>query len=275
LTATALYEDIRRAVDAVRAQASLAPAVGIILGTGLGGLAEEITVEASVPYETIPGFPLSTVESHAGRLLLGRLGGKPVVAMQGRFHRYEGYSLAQVTFPVRVLHALGAQTLIVSNACGGMHPLWAAGDLVLLADHINLLGDNPLVGPNDDRLGPRFPDMSAPYAPELRALARDVARGLGITLREGTYVAVAGPNLETRAEYRMLRAIGADVVGMSTVPEVIVANHEGMRVMGISIITDLCLPDALEPADIGRIIDTARRAEPSLTRLVRQCVERM
>ena len=275
MTATALYEDIRRAVDAVRAQASLAPAVGIILGTGLGGLAEEIAVEASVPYEAIPGFPLSTVESHAGRLLLGRLGGKPVAAMQGRFHRYEGYSLAQVTFPVRVLHALGAQTLIVSNACGGMHPLWAAGDLVLLADHINLLGDNPLVGPNDDRLGPRFPDMSAPYAPELRALARDVARGLGITLREGTYVAVAGPNLETRAEYRMLRAIGADVVGMSTVPEVIVANHEGMRVMGISIITDLCLPDALEPADIGRIIDTARRAEPSLTRLVRQVVERM
>jgi purine-nucleoside phosphorylase len=275
LTATALYEDIRRAVDAVRAQSSLAPAVGIILGTGLGGLAEEIAVEASVPYETIPGFPLSTVESHAGRLLLGRLGGKPVVAMQGRFHRYEGYSLAQVTFPVRVLHALGAQTLIVSNACGGMHPLWAAGDLVLLADHINLLGDNPLVGPNDDRLGPRFPDMSAPYAPELRALAREVARGLGITLREGTYVAVAGPNLETRAEYRMLRAIGADVVGMSTVPEVIVANHEGMRVMGISIITDLCLPDALEPADIGRIIDTARRAEPSLTRLVRQVVERI
>ena len=275
MTATALYEDIRRAVDAVRAQSSLAPAVGIILGTGLGGLAEEIAVEASVPYETIPGFPLSTVESHAGRLLLGRLGGKPVVAMQGRFHRYEGYSLAQVTFPVRVLHALGAQTLIVSNACGGMHPLWAAGDLVLLADHINLLGDNPLVGPNDDRLGPRFPDMSAPYAPELRALAREVARGLGITLREGTYVAVAGPNLETRAEYRMLRAIGADVVGMSTVPEVIVANHEGMRVMGISIITDLCLPDALEPADIGRIIDTARRAEPSLTRLVRQVVERI
>jgi len=275
LTATALYEDIRRAVDAVRARSSLAPAVGIILGTGLGGLAEEIMVEASVPYETIPGFPLSTVESHAGRLLLGRLGGKPVVAMQGRFHRYEGYSLAQVTFPVRVLHALGAQTLIVSNACGGMHPLWAAGDLVLLADHINLLGDNPLVGPNDDRLGPRFPDMSAPYAPELRALARDAARALGITLREGTYVAVAGPNLETRAEYRMLRAIGADVVGMSTVPEVIVAKHEGMRVMGVSIITDLCLPDALEPADIGRIIDTARQAEPSLTRLIRQVVERM
>jgi purine-nucleoside phosphorylase len=275
LTATTLYDDIQQAADAVRALAPLAPAVGIILGTGLGGLAEEIAVERTVPYEAIPGFPLSTVESHAGRLLLGRLGGKPVVAMQGRFHRYEGYSLAQVTFPVRVLHALGASTLIVSNACGGMHPLWAAGDLVLLADHINLLGDNPLVGGNDDRLGPRFPDMSAPYSPELRALAREAARELGITLREGTYVAVAGPNLETRAEYRMLRTIGADVVGMSTVPEVIVANHEGMRVLGISIITDLCLPDALEPADIGRIIATARGAEPSLTRLVRRVVERL
>ncbi len=274
-TTTTLYDDIQRAAEVVRSRSALAPAVGIILGTGLGGLAAEIGVEAEVPYETIPGFPLSTVESHAGRLLLGRLGGKPVVAMQGRFHRYEGYSLAQVTFPVRVLHALGASTLIVSNACGGMHPLWEAGDLVLLADHINLLGDNPLVGPNDERLGPRFPDMSAPYAPELRAVAREAARELGITLREGTYAAVAGPNLETRAEYRMLRAIGADVVGMSTVPEVIVANHEGMRVLGISIITDQCLPDALEPADIGRIIETARRAEPSLTRLVRRVVERI
>jgi purine-nucleoside phosphorylase len=275
LTAVSLYDDIQRAADAVRAHAAPAPAVGIILGTGLGGLAGEIAVAAAVPYESIPGFPLSTVESHAGRLLLGQLGGKPVVAMQGRFHRYEGYSLAQVTFPVRVLHALGASTLIVSNACGGMQPLWAPGDLVLLADHINLLGDNPLVGPNDERLGPRFPDLSAAYDPGLRALAREVALELRITLREGTYVAVAGPNLETRAEYRMLRAIGADVVGMSTVPEVIVANHEGMRVLGISIITDQCLPDALEPADITRIIDTARRAEPSLTQLIQRVVERM
>ena len=195
--------------------------------------------------------------------------------MQGRFHRYEGYDLGQVTFPVRVLHALGAGTLVVSNACGGMHPLWAPGDLVLLSDHINLLGDNPLVGPNDDRMGPRFPDMSTPYDPGLRALARAVALELGIVLREGVYVAVPGPNLETRAEYRMLRAIGADVVGMSTVPEVIVAVHEGMRVIGISIITDQCLPDALEPADIGRIIDTATRAEPQLTRLVTTVVERL
>jgi purine-nucleoside phosphorylase len=270
-----LYDEIQRAADAVRAHATVRPDVGVILGTGLGGLAGEIAVEATVPYQEIPGFPLSTVESHAGRLLLGNLGGKPIAAMQGRFHRYEGYSLAQVTFPVRVLHALGAKTLIVSNACGGMHPLWAPGDLVLLADHINLLGDNPLVGANDERLGPRFPDMSAPYDPELRDLARRAALELGITLREGTYVAVPGPNLETRAEYRMLRAIGADVVGMSTVPEVIVANHEGMRVLGISIITDQCLPDALEPADITRIIATAGRAEPSLTRLIRRVVELM
>jgi purine-nucleoside phosphorylase len=275
LTAVSLYEDIQRAVDAVRARSTVHPSIGIILGTGLGGLAQEISVAAEVPYESIPGFPLSTVESHAGRLLLGQLGGKPVVAMQGRFHRYEGYSLAQVTFPVRVLHALGASTLIVSNACGGMHPLWAPGDLVLLADHINLLGDNPLVGTNDERLGPRFPDMSGAYDPVLRALARGTAVELGITLREGVYVAVPGPNLETRAEYRMLRAIGADVVGMSTVPEVIVANHEGMRVLGISIITDQCLPDALEPADITRIIATAQRAEPLLTRLIQRVVERM
>jgi purine-nucleoside phosphorylase len=195
--------------------------------------------------------------------------------MQGRFHRYEGYTLQQVTFPVRVLRALGATTLVVSNACGGMHPLWRPGDLVLIADHINLLGDNPLVGPNDETLGPRFPDMSAAYDPGLRALAREAARELRLPLREGVYVAVTGPNLETPAEYRLLRAIGADVVGMSTVPEVIVAVHSGMQVLGISIITDQCLPDALEPADIQKIIATAQTAEPNLSRLVTAVLERM
>ena len=270
-----LFDRIATAAAVVRKHTSVTPGVGIILGTGLGGLAEQIDVEASIPYEEIPGFPLSTVETHAGRLLLGRLGKRPVVAMQGRFHRYEGYGLADVTFPVRVLHALGARTLVVSNACGGMNPLWAPGDLVLLSDHINLLGDNPLVGSNDERLGPRFPDMSTPYDPELRVLARAAALELGIVLREGVYVAVPGPSLETRAEYRMLRAMGADVVGMSTVPEVIVANHAGMRALGISIITDQCLPDALEPADISRIIATAGRAEPSLTRLIRALVEHL
>jgi purine-nucleoside phosphorylase len=270
-----LHEAVARAAEVIRGRSKLRPEVAIVLGTGLGALASEIEVDAAIPYGEIPGFPLSTVESHTGRLLLGRLAGRTVVAMQGRFHRYEGYDLRQVTFAVRVLHALGAGTLVVSNACGGMHPLWAPGDLVLLSDHINLLGDNPLVGVNDDRLGPRFPDMSAPYDPALRALARAAALELGIVLHEGVYVAVPGPNLETRAEYRMLRAMGADVVGMSTVPEVIVAVHEGMRVIGISIITDQCLPDALEPADIGRIIETATRAEPQLTRLVTTVVERL
>jgi purine-nucleoside phosphorylase len=276
VTATlSLFDRVQEAATVVRQRTKLRPDVGIVLGTGLGGLAAEIEVEAAIPYQDIPGFPLSTVESHAGRLLLGRLGQRPVVAMQGRFHRYEGYDLAAVTFPVRVMHALGARFLFVSNACGGMNPLWSPGDLVLLSDHINLLGDNPLIGPNDDRLGLRFPDMSAPYDPDLRALARATALDLGITLREGVYVAVPGPNLETRAEYRMLRMMGADVVGMSTVPEVIVGVHAGMRTLGISIITDQCLPDALEPADIGRIIATAAQAEPSLTRLIAGVVERV
>ncbi|MGH7525101.1 MAG: purine-nucleoside phosphorylase, partial [Gemmatimonadales bacterium] len=241
---TALFDRVQEAAGVVRTRSALAPEVAIILGTGLGGLAREIAVETEIPYQAIPGFPLSTVETHAGKLLLGRLGDRPVVAMQGRFHRYEGYDLQQVTFPVRVMHALGARTLVVSSASGGMNPLWEPGDLVLLSDHINLLGENPLVGANDERFGPRFPDMSAPYDPRLRELAHAVALELGIVLREGVYVAVPGPNLETRAEYRMLRGIGADVVGMSTVPEVIVATHQGMRVVGISIITDQCLPDA-------------------------------
>jgi purine-nucleoside phosphorylase len=271
----ALFDRIANAASAIRDRSSVQPEVAIILGTGLGGLADEIQEATSIPYQEIPGFPLSTVESHAGRLLLGRLGRRPVVAMQGRFHRYEGYDLAEVTFPVRVLQALGARTLVVSNACGGMNPLWSPGDLVLLSDHINLLGDNPLVGPNDDRLGLRFPDMSDPYDKDLRGYARAAAKELGITLREGVYVAVPGPSLETRAEYRMLRTLGADVVGMSTVPEVIVAAHAGMRALGISIITDQCLPDALEPADLGKIIATATKAEPSLTRLIRAVVERL
>ena len=268
-------ESIEASADAVRARFSRRPDAALILGTGLGGLAKEISADAIIEYADVPGFPLSTVESHAGRLICGTLGGRAVVAMQGRFHRYEGYSLRQVTFPVRVLRALGAKTLIVSNACGGMHPLWAPGDLMLIADHINMLGDNPLVGPNDDRLGPRFPDMSEPYDARLRALARAVAAEQGATLREGVYVAVAGPNLETRAEYRMLRLMGADVVGMSTVPEVIVAVHGGMRVLGLSLITDQCLPDALEPATLEKILAVAGKAEPRLTSLVRGVLERL
>ena len=268
---------VAEAVRAVRARTPQAPApdVAVILGTGLGALADALEADARIPYAEIPGFPVSTVETHAGRLLLGSLAGRRVVLMQGRAHRYEGYTLQQVAFPVRVLQALGARTLVVSNVSGGMHPLWGTGDLVLLADHINLLGDSPLVGPNDDALGPRFPDMSAAYDPGLRAIAREVALELKIPLREGVYVAVPGPNLETRAEYRMLRALGADVVGMSTVPEVIVAVHQGMRVLGLSIITDQGLPDALEPTSVEQIIAVARAAEPQLAAVVRGVLEQL
>jgi len=275
MTVPSLYDRIEQAAAAIRGRSAFTPDIAIILGTGLGGLVEDITADAIIPYEEIPGFPLSTVESHAGRLILGTLNGRRVVAMQGRFHRYEGYSLQDATFPVRVMHALGARTLVVTNVSGGMHPLWAPGDLVLIADHINLLGDNPLIGRNDERLGPRFPDMSDPYDSGLRAKVRALAIEQGITLREGVYVSVPGPCLETRAEYRMLRAMGADIVGMSTVPEVIVAVHQGMQVAGLSIVTDQCLPDALEPADITTIIATAMGAEPKLTRLVSALVKQI
>jgi len=270
-----LSSRVRDAAEAVRAQAPGPEAeLALILGTGLGGLASAIDVQARVPYAAIPGFPLSTVESHAGRLLLGRLGGRPVVAMEGRFHRYEGYSLEDVAFPVRVMHALGAKVLLVSNACGGMDPHWQAGDLVLISDHLNLLGGNPLVGPNDESLGPRFPDMSTAYDHGLRGFARETAAAYGLVLREGIYAAVAGPCLESPAEYRMLRTMGADAVGMSTVPEVIVARHEGLRVVGISVVTDMCLPDSLEPVALERILAVARAAEPALARLVTGLVER-
>ncbi|MGH7528783.1 MAG: purine-nucleoside phosphorylase [Gemmatimonadales bacterium] len=268
-------QDVAAAVAAVRARTPLVPEVAVILGTGLGALADAVERPTTIPYADIPGFPLATVETHAGRLLLGTLAGRRVVLMQGRFHRYEGYRLQQIAFPIRVFKALGATTLVVSNVSGGMHPLWDTGDLVLIADHINLLGDNPLVGPNDDDRGPRFPDMSAAYDPALRALARDIALELKIPLREGVYVAVSGPNLETPAEYRMLRTVGADIVGMSTVPEVIAAVHQGMRVLGLSIITDKCLPDALEPTSVERIIGIARAAEPRLAAVVRGVLHRL
>ncbi len=267
--------DVERAAAAVRARWGGRPRAAVVLGTGLGALGREIAVEAEVPYADIPGFPLSTVESHAGKLLLGSLEGVPVAAMSGRFHAYEGYRLSAIGLPVRVLHALGAETVILSTAVGGMHPLWAAGEVMLIADHLNLLGDNPLVGPNDDALGPRFPDMSAPYDPGLAALAREAALEARVTLREGVYVAVPGPSLETRAEYRFLRALGADVVGMSTVPEVVVAVHEGMKVLGLAVITDLGLPDALEPASLERILATAGAAEPKLTAVVRGVLRRL
>lgn len=271
-TAAELVARIDEAVATVRERSELLPKAGIVLGTGLGGLAREIAVECAIDYTELPHFPVSTVESHEGRLLLGTLDGVPVVAMQGRFHRYEGYTLQQVTFPIRVMAALGADTLLVSGACGGMDPLWPAGQLVVLEDHINLLGDNPLVGPNADSLGPRFPDMSEPYDRGLRQVALDAALAQGIPLAQAVYVAVTGPCLETRAEYRMLRGLGADVVGMSTVPEVIVARHMGMRVCGLSIVTDVCLPDALEEVDVPTIIRVAMEAEPGLTAVARAVI---
>jgi purine-nucleoside phosphorylase len=264
-----LFGQIQEAVQAIRSKTQAKPLVGIILGTGLGALAKEIEHPVSIPYGQIPHFPLSTVETHAGELVFGTLGSTPVVAMRGRFHRYEGYSLQQVTFPVRVMKELGVQNLLVSNACGGMNRTFHPGDLMIIEDHINLMGDNPLLGANDDRLGPRFPDMAEPYSKELIALAEKIAWEKRIPVRKGVYVAVTGPNLETRAEYRFLQPF-ADVVGMSTVPEVIVAIHAGLKVLGISVVTDLCIPDTLEPANIQKIIQNAMAAEPQLTTIMKE-----
>ncbi len=263
-----LYQHIQDACEFIRGQWTATPHAGIILGTGLGPLVAQIDVQASIDYETIPHFPKSTATSHRGRLVCGDLYGLPIMAMEGRFHMYEGYPLKQITLPVRVMKAMGAELLIVSNAAGGMNPYYNCGDIVVIDDHINLMGDNPLIGINDDRLGPRFPDMSAPYDRELTDVALAIARRENIIAHKGVFVAVAGPNLETRAEYRFLRAIGADVVGMSTVPEVIVAVHCGLRTVGFSVVTDLCLPDALEPANVPKIIATANAAEPKLRALV-------
>jgi len=247
----------------------------LILGTGLGQLAEEMTVDTVLPYDEIPHFPVSTVESHAGKLLLGSLGGKPVMAMQGRFHYYEGYSMQQIVFPVRVAKALGVQTLLVSNACGGLNPNFERGDIMLINDHINFLGDNPLMGPNDPELGPRFPDMSMPYSERLMATAEQAALDLGIKMHQGVYLAVSGPMLETKAEYRYMRQLGADVVGMSTVPEVIAAVHMSMEVLGISVITDECFPDSLEPVSLDDVLEAAAMAEPQLTRVVVEVLKRL
>lgn len=272
---TDLYQRIHEAKAAIQKVWPGRPRVGIILGTGLGGLAEDIRADVKLPYQEIPHFPVSTSPSHAGRLVCGQLGGKTVMAMEGRFHFYEGYTLQHITFPVRVMKALGCEVLMVSNACGGMNPQYAKGDIMVIEDQINLLGDNPLIGPNDDRLGPRFPDMSRPYDRELIALTQRIALEERITCHKGVFVAVPGPNLETRAEYRFLRGIGADCVGMSTVPEVIVGVHAGLRNLGFSIITDMCLPDALEPALLEDIIATANVAEKKLRVLVRRVIEEL
>ena len=263
-----LSAQIDEAAAVIRTHGVGRPRVGVMLGTGLGSLAAEITAQARIDYAAIPHFPRSTTPGHTGQWVSGTLAGVPMAAMEGRFHAYEGYSYQQITFPVRVMRALGAEVLIVSNACGGLNPLYAKGDIVVIEDHINLMQGNPLVGLNDERLGPRFPDMIAPYDAVLADRALAIARREDFAAHKGVYVAVTGPNLETRAEYRFLRGIGADVVGMSTVPEVLVAVHAGMRVLGLSIITDLCLPDALRPAAIEEILAVAAAAEPKLRKIV-------
>ena len=263
------------AASFIKERLPIEPEYLLILGTGLGQLAEEMTVELELPYEEIPHFPVSTVESHAGNLLMGNLGGKSVMAMQGRFHYYEGYSMNQIVFPVRIAKMLGIQTLLVSNACGGLNPNYERGDIMLINDHINFLGDNPLIGPNDPNLGPRFPDMSQPYTERLLSTAEQVALDAGIKIHQGVYLAVSGPMLETKAEYRYMRQLGADVVGMSTVPEVIAAIHMSMEVLGISVITDECFPDSLEPVSLDDVLEAAAMAEPHLTRIVVGVLERL
>jgi purine-nucleoside phosphorylase len=269
-----LTQQIADAVQAIQKQTAFKPQIGIILGTGLGALAKEIKADKVVEYDTIPHMPKSTVESHHGKLHFGTLGGKQVVAMQGRFHLYEGYSAQQITFPVRVMKALGVTHVLVSNAAGGMNRNYRPGDLMVIEDHINMQFANPLIGPNDESLGGRFPDMCEPYDLALVQLAQDIAQEQKIRLHRGVYVAVTGPNLETRAEYRMLSQ-WADVVGMSTVPEVIAAVHAGLKVLGISVVTDECIADRLKPASVPEIIRIAGEAEPRLTRLMAELIGRM
>ena len=272
---TELRQKISEAIKFIQTKTDMKPGIGIILGTGLGGLVKEIKKEIVIDYGKIPHFPVSTVESHHGKLIFGTLSGKKIVAMQGRFHMYEGYNLKQVTFPVRVMKFLGVESLLISNAAGALNPLFQKGDVMIMSDHINLLGDNPLIGPNDDELGPRFPDMSEAYSKELIALAEQAALDLKIRTQKGVYVAMPGPNLETRAEYRFLRIIGADAVGMSTVPEDIVAVHMGMKVLGFSILTDECFPDALKPALLEEILKVAMKAEPKMTSIMKEVVKRI
>jgi purine-nucleoside phosphorylase len=270
-----LISNINETLEVIRKYTNEKYPIGIILGTGLGGLVEDIDVKHQINYEDLPHFPISTVESHHGKLIFGSINGKNVVAMQGRFHYYEGYTMQQIAYPVRVMKFLGVETLLVSNACGGMNPQYRKGDVMIMTDHINMLGDNPLIGKNEDELGPRFPDMSEPYSVELIELAEKIANENKIKVQKGVYVAVPGPNLETRAEYRFLRETGADVVGMSTIPENIVANHMGIKVLGISIITDECFPDSLKPVNVEEIIATAMQAEPKMTLIMKELIKRL
>lgn len=270
-----LLQKIEEAAAYIKKSVTETPEVGIILGTGLGRLVESIDIKAEAAYGEIPHFVSSTVEHHAGKLIFGLIGGKPVLCMQGRFHFYEGYSLEQITFPVRVMKKLGIESLLISNVAGGLNREFKLGTMMLLKDHINLLGASPLTGKNYEELGPRWPDMIEPYSEKLSMLAKEAAEKEGLALDEGIYAFMGGPQLETRAEYRMLQIIGADAVGMSTVPEVICAVHSGIPVMAVSIITDLCFPETLAPVDIEKIIAVANRAEPGLVTLVKGVIERL
>jgi purine-nucleoside phosphorylase len=270
-----IREQINQASSFVRQRTRVKPEIALILGSGLGGLAHEIEADATLPYAEIPNFPPSTVEGHSGQLVLGRLEGKDVVAMAGRVHFYEGYTLQQVVFPVRVMHALGARVLVVSNAAGGINRLWHRGDLMIVADHINFFGTNPLIGPNDPDLNPRFPDMSQPYDPEFIALAERAAEAERVLIRKGVYVGVSGPSFETPAELRMLGRWGADAVGMSTVPEVIAARHMGMRVLGITAITDMATGEQVQQVTHEEVLAVAKEVEPKFVRLVRRIVREM
>jgi purine-nucleoside phosphorylase len=267
-----LFSMIDEAARAIAAKWPVRPRVGIILGTGLGNFAEQISADTKIPYEQIPHFPRSTAVGHKGQLVCGRLGGVPVVAMQGRFHLYEGYPAWQAALPVRVMRQLGIELFVVSNASGGLNPRYRSGDIMVMDDHINLMGQNPLVGTHDERLGPMFPDMSAPYDKALIEQAFEIARRENFAAHVGTYIALLGPNYETRAEYRLLRTIGGDAVGMSTVPEVIVAAQMGLRVLALSTITNMCLPDALRGSTGEEVVQLAKLAETKLSKIVKGVV---
>jgi len=271
-----MFQILRETVEYIKKKNNnFQPEIGIVLGTGLGGLVSEIEVEFSLMYSNIPNFPISTLEFHSGKLIFGTLKGKKVVAMQGRLHYYEGYSMQQITFPIRVMKALGIQYLFVSNAAGSLNPDFKKGDLMVINDHINLQPESPLRGINDNDLGPRFPDMSQPYHQGLISNALKIATEEGITCHQGVYVSVTGPNLETKAEYRYLRIIGGDAVGMSTVPEVIVANHMSIPVFAISVLTDEGFPEVLLPVSLEEILATARAAEPKMTKILSQLISQL
>ena len=270
-----MLEQFKESVDYILSKTNVKPSVGIVLGTGLGGLVKEIEVENEISYADIPNFPVSTVESHSGKLIFGKLGGKNVVAMQGRFHYYEGYDFKQVTYPIRVMKLLGIEKLFVSNASGGVNPDFIVGEIMILNDHINFFPGNPLIGKNFDELGPRFPDMSEPYCPDMIRIAKDIAKENNIRIAEGTYLGLTGPTLETPAEYKFVRTIGADAVGMSTVPEVIVARHMEIPVFAISIITDLGVPGKIKKVSLEEVIEVASRQEPKMTLILKELISRV